>query len=147
MDVLVSRLGGDPVSALKSAADMPELVEAACRASHDAYEVAAAAAGWETNRRSRVSWDEVPDENKVAMRAGTAAALSVVPAPLALPEPTDTGGEFAGPLWIRPGSIVEMARVGQIYVSTSRRHLTTDEAEQLALSVLAAVRIAREASR
>ena len=42
---------------------------------HEAYEAAAAEAGWETQARSRVPWQDVPEANKVAMRAAYAAAL------------------------------------------------------------------------
>jgi len=54
------------------------LLEAACIAAHDAYEVAAHAAGWVTNPQSRKLWSEVPEANKIAMRAGISAALALI---------------------------------------------------------------------
>lgn len=45
---------------------------------HAAYEEEAIRAGWETNPRSRTSWDRVPPENKQAMRAGVRAMLAVL---------------------------------------------------------------------
>jgi hypothetical protein len=53
------------------------LVEEMCHASHDAYEQAASLAGWATNQASRVPWGEVPEANKVAVRAAMDAALDV----------------------------------------------------------------------
>jgi hypothetical protein len=52
-----------------------ELVEAACVVMHDAYEEAAAGAGWVTNPASRKPWAEVPEANKVTMRAAVRALL------------------------------------------------------------------------
>ena len=42
---------------------------------HEAYEVAASLTGWETNPASRVPWNDVPLENRVAttMAANTVA--------------------------------------------------------------------------
>jgi len=57
------------------------LLEVACIAAHDAYEAAAHAAGWATNPQSRKPWAEVPEANKVAMRAGIGAALALIDKP------------------------------------------------------------------
>lgn len=54
------------------------LLEAACVAAHNAYEAAAHEAGWTTNTQSRKPWAEVPEANKVAMRAGISAALALI---------------------------------------------------------------------
>jgi hypothetical protein len=43
---------------------------------HDAYELAAMQAGWETNKLSRVPWSQVPEANKVTMRK---AVIAVAP--------------------------------------------------------------------
>lgn len=51
------------------------LVEEACEVMHDAYERAAVEAGWETQRRSRRSWNSVPEANKATMRAAVTALL------------------------------------------------------------------------
>jgi hypothetical protein len=51
-----------------------------CRILHDAYEEAAYVAGWETNPRSRVPWDETPDANKAAMRAAVRAVAPAIAA-------------------------------------------------------------------
>jgi hypothetical protein len=53
----------------------PDLLEAACIAAHNAYEQAAHEAGWVTNTQSRKPWVDVPEANKIAMRAGIAAAI------------------------------------------------------------------------
>jgi hypothetical protein len=53
----------------------PEHIESLCSIMHNAYEIAAGNVGWETNAQSRVPWDLVPEENKVAMRAGVYALL------------------------------------------------------------------------
>lgn len=50
-------------------------VEYLCRVMHDAYEAEAARVGWATQQASRVGWDEVPEPNKAAMRAGVRALL------------------------------------------------------------------------
>lgn len=52
-----------------------ELVEQCCEVMHDAYEAAAIGAGWETQARSRKPWAEVPEANKVTMRAAVRALL------------------------------------------------------------------------
>jgi hypothetical protein len=44
------------------------LVEQCCIVMHNAYEVAATKTGWETQERSRKTWDEVPESNKETMR-------------------------------------------------------------------------------
>jgi hypothetical protein len=55
-----------------------DLVESLCHVLHDAYEAAAAKAGWETQARSRVPWEDVPEANKVTMRAAVAALLDAL---------------------------------------------------------------------
>ena len=50
-------------------------IERACEVMHDAYEKAAKGAGWETQERSRVAWAEVPEANKVTMRAAVRALI------------------------------------------------------------------------
>ena len=50
-------------------------IEEACEIMHDAYEKAAAGAGWETNPASRKPWADVPEANKVTMRAAVTALL------------------------------------------------------------------------
>ena len=48
-------------------------VEQLCARAHVAYEAAAKSAGWETQERSRVSWESLPEANKEAMRAAIVA--------------------------------------------------------------------------
>lgn len=55
-----------------------DLIEGLCGVMHDAYEAAAAKAGWETQERSRKPWVDVPEANKVTMRAAVAAALDAL---------------------------------------------------------------------
>lgn len=62
------------------------LLEAACVAAHNAYEAAAHEAGWTTNTQSRKPWAEVPEANKVAMRAGIGAALTLIDIPAVQPD-------------------------------------------------------------
>lgn len=50
-------------------------VEEACEIMHDAYEKAAVGAGWETQAASRKPWSDVPEANKVTMRAAVTALL------------------------------------------------------------------------
>lgn len=50
-------------------------VEAGCVVMHDAYEKAAVGAGWETQQASRKPWADVPEANKVTMRAAVVALL------------------------------------------------------------------------
>lgn len=50
-------------------------VELACEVMHDAYEAAAVDAGWETQKRSRKPWSDVPEANKATMRAAVRALL------------------------------------------------------------------------
>ena len=56
----------------------PDLLEEACIAAHNAYEQAAHEAGWVTNTQSRKPWADVPEANKIAMRAGIAAAIALI---------------------------------------------------------------------
>lgn len=67
-------------------------VEDACRIMHDAYEDAAKGAGWETQAASRVPWDDVPEANKVTMRAAVTALLDH----LAMPWPDRQAGDLDG---------------------------------------------------
>lgn len=53
-------------------------VERLCEVMHDAYERAATQAGWETQARSRVPWDMVPEANRVTMRAAVRALLGAL---------------------------------------------------------------------
>jgi hypothetical protein len=48
-------------------------IEQACRVLHDAYEEAAVQTGWQTNPRSRVPWEDVPEANKQTMRSAVVA--------------------------------------------------------------------------
>lgn len=89
-------------------------IEYLCRISHDAYEAAAAGSGWETNPASRVAWGDVPEANKVAMRAAVAAVAAEVGEQIAkdieefrehlrkFPEPEDMpGGALHSFAWHR----------------------------------------------
>ena len=59
--------------------DHPQnLVEVLSRASHDAYEAAAAEHGWSTQEASRVPWAEVPDANKAVVRASVRAVMDTL---------------------------------------------------------------------
>lgn len=51
------------------------MVEQACEVMHDAYERVAVGAGWETQTASRKPWADVPEANKVTMRAAVSALL------------------------------------------------------------------------
>lgn len=53
-------------------------VEHLCEVMHDAYEAAAVEAGWSTQARSRKPWADVPEENKVTMRAAVRAVLAEI---------------------------------------------------------------------
>jgi len=53
-------------------------IEKACEIMHDAYEKAAVGAGWETQKSSRKPWADVPEPNKVTMRAAVGALLEAV---------------------------------------------------------------------
>ena len=46
-----------------------------CEVMHDAYERAAVGAGWETNPASRKPWADVPESNKITMRAAVMSLL------------------------------------------------------------------------
>jgi hypothetical protein len=56
-------------------AEQSERIERACEVMHDAYEKAAVGAGWETQQASRKPWADVPEANKVTMRAAVSALL------------------------------------------------------------------------
>lgn len=53
-------------------------VEVLCEVMHDAYEAAAATAGWETQERSRKPWADVPEANKATMRVAVRALLAAL---------------------------------------------------------------------
>lgn len=55
-----------------------DYIEQACEVMHDAYEAAAVGAGWETQERSRKPWADVPEANKVTMRAAVSALLAPI---------------------------------------------------------------------
>jgi hypothetical protein len=55
-------------------------LDEACRVMHDAYEAAACGVGWETQKASRVPWEEVPEANKQTMRAAVTALLAYLEA-------------------------------------------------------------------
>lgn len=46
-----------------------DLLTAVARAFHERYEMLAPTFGWETQERSRLPWDEVPEHNRELMRA------------------------------------------------------------------------------
>ena len=50
-------------------------VEACCEVMHYAYEKAAIGAGWETQIASRKMWEDVPEANKITMRAAVQELL------------------------------------------------------------------------
>lgn len=50
-------------------------VDELCEVMHDAYEKAAAGAGWVTNPASRKPWADVPEANKQTMRVAVQALL------------------------------------------------------------------------
>lgn len=72
-----------PEDFFKTAETRPDaaILEAACIAAHNAYEAAAHEAGWITNTQSRKPWVEVPEANKIAMRAGIGAAIALIDNP------------------------------------------------------------------
>lgn len=51
-------------------------IETCCEVMHDAYEIAAVGAGWQTQAASRKPWSEVPEANRVTMRAAVSALLA-----------------------------------------------------------------------
>ncbi len=56
-------------------------IEAACKVMHHAYESAAVGAGWATQKASRKPWADVPEPNKVTMRAAVSALLEHLDGP------------------------------------------------------------------
>lgn len=66
-----------------------DLIESLCIVLHDAYETAAAEAGWETQADSRKPWADVPEANRVTMRASVRALLAADPLRRALDTPSD----------------------------------------------------------
>lgn len=60
-------------------------LERACQVMHDAYEEAAGPAGWATQESSRVPWADVPEANKVTMRAAMCALLDHMGGPIPPP--------------------------------------------------------------
>jgi hypothetical protein len=69
------------------------------RAFHEAYEGLASSHGWSTNPRSRVPWEQVPEENRSLMLATIEKllALGVIAGPLSVMEgwwhPNVKGGQ------------------------------------------------------
>lgn len=57
---------------------MNDEIEQCCEVMHDAYEKAAVGAGWETQQASRKAWADVPEANKVTMRAAVTALMEFV---------------------------------------------------------------------
>lgn len=55
---------------------MSSRVDHLCKVMHDAYEQAAVDAGWATQQASRKPWVDVPEANKVTMRASVQALLN-----------------------------------------------------------------------
>jgi hypothetical protein len=53
-------------------------IEEACEIMHDAYEKAAVGAGRETQQASRKPWADVPEPNKVTMRAAVQALMDAL---------------------------------------------------------------------
>lgn len=53
----------------------PEYLEELCRVLHDAYEEAARKHNWSTQMKSRVPWENVPEENKATMRDAVTALM------------------------------------------------------------------------
>lgn len=56
--------------------DDDSLIEAMARAMHDAYEKAAVEHGWATQESCRVTFDQLPAANRLAMFASARAALA-----------------------------------------------------------------------
>jgi hypothetical protein len=54
---------------------MADHIEHLCEVMHNAYEDAAVDAGWETQQASRKPWSDVPEANKITMRAAVIALL------------------------------------------------------------------------
>lgn len=54
---------------------MDRRLEELCEVMHDAYEKAAVGAGWQTQPASRKPWADVPEANKVTMRAAVSALV------------------------------------------------------------------------
>ena len=54
------------------------MIEKMAEAMHDAYELAAKEAGWETQVQCRVPYEDLPEANKLAMLACARAASEVV---------------------------------------------------------------------
>lgn len=53
-------------------------LEELCELMHETYEAAALKHGWTTNPRSRLTWSQVPPENKATMRDAVAAVEEAV---------------------------------------------------------------------
>lgn len=69
----------------------PDVTTAIAKAFHDEYEGRAAATGWETQRSTRVEWNDLPIANKTLMRSTVDALLRrrvILAADGSFPEPT-----------------------------------------------------------
>ena len=82
-------------------------VEAACELMHDAYEAAAVSAGWETQQSSRKPWADVPEANKITMRAAVGALL------VHLAAATDRADDAAGLVAGLMAEIQRLKRIGE----------------------------------
>lgn len=80
-------------AACKHAQAKPDL-DLLCAIAHLSYEMAAKDAGWETQKASRVAWDDLPEPNKQAMRAAISAVCDEIDAqatPLSRAPSPETG--------------------------------------------------------
>lgn len=93
-------------------------LERLCEVMHDAYEAAAVAAGWETQQRSRVPWADVPEANKVTMRAAVQALLDHLRRPMDLTAPVEPN-DYSGAK-DRPTAVLDAL------VSAARLHTDGD---------------------
>lgn len=57
---------------------MAKTIDELCEIAHDTFEIAAEANGWKTRKSTRVAWDELPEENKAAMRAMMTTVSDVI---------------------------------------------------------------------
>ena len=53
-------------------------IEGLCEIMHKAYEVEARRVGWSTQRVSRVTWANLPEPNRKAMRAAVRTLLNEI---------------------------------------------------------------------
>jgi len=82
-------------------------IEEACEIMHDAYEIAAVGAGWETQEASRKPWADVPEANKATMRAAVGALLKAIGPRFKIDwtMPYDQIGSVEDPIWPNNGSL------------------------------------------